>query len=115
KGVHLSNERSSDLRQCFMKGDGEPNPALGRIRKQFEDCGILKRLKGVLRIHLEFPRVQGGTPKSYVDGEDVLVYIDISNMDTFFDENISDYPENIRTLKNMIRYIQRTKCNFFFF
>src|SRR5687767_14122359 len=44
-------------------------------------------------------------PPSEVVGNDVLVYIDIFNMNTFFDENITDGAEDMRVLKKMIAYL----------
>lgn len=100
------NEASSDIRCSFLQSSGvKANSSLRRIREEFEKSGIPQKLKGILRIHLVFPKVQDGTPKSHVAGNDVLVYIDCSNMDEFFDETTGDWKEEIRDLKKVISYV----------
>ncbi|KAF9350089.1 hypothetical protein BGX26_011681 [Mortierella sp. AD094] len=99
--THLPNTRSSDLRLCFCKADGSLNMQIEAYRDDFES---FQKIKGIPRIHLAFPSVQGGTPKSHVDGDDVLVYIDLSNMEDLFDEG--DYTQ---TLKGMVKYMCDSK------
>ncbi|RUS13597.1 hypothetical protein BC937DRAFT_95079, partial [Endogone sp. FLAS-F59071] len=101
--TNSNNTSSSDLRSCFTKSDGEPNQA----RKVFEDH--LKKgqidIKGTLRIHVVFPGVGKSTPQNEVEGEDLLIYIDIKNMHTLFDETIESGAKDMRTIKKMIRYM----------
>ena len=105
---HKSNEGSSNLRNCFMTTENKTNSQLKDQRRRFTKTAFHK-LKGILRIHLEFPRVSGGTPQSCVDGQDILVYIDGANMDTFFDESIEQDSQNMDILKKMLKYIWETK------
>lgn len=79
-----SNETSSDDRRCFLKVVSGKNDSAENYQKQFENLLYPQRTKGMLRIHLVIPGVQGGTPKTCVEGEDVLVYIDVTNVDSFF-------------------------------
>ncbi|KAG0367631.1 hypothetical protein BGX24_003146 [Mortierella sp. AD032] len=75
------------------------------IRRDFVASGVPSNLRGILRIHLELPDVQGGMPVTHVwtdpatGVEDVMVYINLSNMDDFFFEGIaehrSDEPHNL--------------------
>ncbi|KAF9297131.1 hypothetical protein BGZ88_010966 [Linnemannia elongata] len=101
-----------DVRACFLKADGvNGNQALSNIRLAYEGTGTPSSLKGILRIHVEFPRVKGGTPVTYVKKdptsgvEDVMVYIDQSNMDSFFDEGIEAHRDDMVKLKGLIKYI----------
>jgi hypothetical protein len=105
---HESNEGSSNLRNCFMTTENKINSQLKAQRRRFTKTAFHK-LKGILRIHLEFPRVSGGTPQSCVDGQDILVYIDGANMDTFFDESIEQDSQNMDILKKMLKHIWGTK------
>ncbi|KAF9920773.1 hypothetical protein BGZ67_000993, partial [Mortierella alpina] len=88
---HRENETSSDIRCSFLQADGtRKNPALEKIRDSFVASGVPSEIKGILRIHLEFPRVEGVKLATHVKRdrttgiEDVMVYIDLSNMDDFF-------------------------------
>ncbi|KAF9536005.1 hypothetical protein BGW38_010349, partial [Lunasporangiospora selenospora] len=99
---HKENESSSDIRCSFLAKDGaKENPSLKKIRDSFVASGAPKEIKGILRIHLEFPRVQGPKPTTYVKRdpstgiEDVMVYIDLSNMDDFFYEGIEENKRDI--------------------
>jgi len=103
-GKHVSNEGSSNLRNCFMTTENKVNSKLEGQRRQFTKTAFHK-LEGILRIHLEFPKVSGGTPQSYVNGQDILVYIDSTNMDTFFDERIEEYSQDMVILKKLLKYI----------
>ncbi|KAF9152038.1 hypothetical protein DFQ26_001032, partial [Actinomortierella ambigua] len=112
QGLHKENETSSDIRTCFLKKDGVTvNTSLAGIRHDFETSGIPSNVKGILRIHLEFPGVKGLTPVTYVQRdpttgvEDVMVYINSSNMDTFFDEGIAADKHDMVLLKKLIRFV----------
>ncbi|KAG0182667.1 hypothetical protein DFQ28_001939, partial [Apophysomyces sp. BC1034] len=96
--VHKKNETSSDLRGSFLKSDDiSRKESLQNIRDEFVASGVPARIKGILRIHLEFPSVSGTRPVTRVETdrttgeEDIMVYIDSENMDEFFYEGI---PEN---------------------
>ncbi|KAG0019239.1 hypothetical protein BGZ82_000211 [Podila clonocystis] len=93
---HKENETSSDIRRSFLRADGtSKNPSLGKIRDDFVASGVPNEIKGILRIHLELPRVQGMQLATHVKRdlstgtEDVMVYIDLSNMDDFFYEGVA--------------------------
>ncbi|KAF9408942.1 hypothetical protein BGZ94_002143 [Podila epigama] len=112
EGMHKENETSSDVRGCFLRKDGVTiNPPLAYIRRNFEASGTPSNLKGILRIHLEFPRVKGLTPVTHIQRdpttgvEDVMVYINSSNMDTFFDEGIAAYKDDMVMLKKLIKFV----------
>lgn len=111
-----SNTTSSDVRACFLEGDGITiNESLAGTRAKYEKTGTPSNLKGILRIHVVFPRVQGGTPITCIKKdpetgvEDVMVYIDLSNMDSFFDESIEIYKDEMVVLKRMINYVSASK------
>ncbi|KAF9284434.1 hypothetical protein BGZ74_001737, partial [Mortierella antarctica] len=112
KNKNDSNTTSSDVRACFLQADGTTmNQSLAATRRAYEDAGTPSNLKGILRIHVVLPRVKGGTPITHVKKdpttgiEDVMVYIDISNMDSFFDENIEAYKDEVVRLKRLISYV----------
>ena len=90
------------------------NPALKKIREIFEASDTAK-LKGILRIHIEFPNVCRPKPENRVKRnldtgtEDVMVYIDSSNMDEFFYEDINDNEQEINNLKKLKKWIKM--CN----
>lgn len=112
---HKENETSSDVRACFLKADGvKGNQAFSNIQLAYEGTGTPSSLKGILRIHVEFPRVKGGTPVTYIKKdptsgvEDVMVYIDQSNMDSFFDKDIEAHRDDMVKLKGLIKYISAT-------
>jgi hypothetical protein len=78
--------------------------------------------KGILCIHLEFSEVKGSTLKTSVKSdpnypgvEDVMVYIDCSNMDEFFYDGIRENQNDVRILKSIIRHVtaksQEVTCN----
>ncbi|KAF9287534.1 hypothetical protein BGZ68_001690 [Mortierella alpina] len=111
---HSENETSSDIRRCFLKKDGvTANTSLADLRQTFETSGIPSNIKGILRVHLEFPHVTRPRPVTHVRRdpttgvEDVMVYIDISNMDSFFDERVAGNAEDMAKLKRLIRFV----CN----
>ncbi|CAG8642908.1 7533_t:CDS:2, partial [Paraglomus brasilianum] len=107
---HELNEGSSNLRNCFMTSENKVNSHIKDQRRRFTKTAFHK-LKGILHIHLEFPRVSGGTPQSYVNGQDILVYIDGANMDTFFDESIEEYSQDMDILKKMLKHIWEQNDN----
>lgn len=109
---HKENETSSDIRCCFLQKDGlASNSSLANIRGNFMSSGTPSNLKGILRIHLEFPDVQNGMPPTHIKRnpatgvEDVMVYINLSNMDNFFFEGISEYKDDMVKLKRLIRFV----------
>ncbi|KAK3842808.1 MAG: hypothetical protein J3R72DRAFT_508522 [Linnemannia gamsii] len=108
---HKGNETSSDIRACFLKADGEVNKSLARIRRAYEDTCIPSSLRGILRIHLELPDVKNGMPATHVRTnpvtgvEDVMVYINLSNMDDFFFEGIAEHRGDLVNLKKIIRFV----------
>ena len=97
----------------FLKKDGiTPNSSLQNIQKDFEANHIPSELKGILHIHFEFPEVNGSKSKTsvkrdpkYPDVEDVMVYIDCSNMNEFFYKGIHENQNDVRILKDMIMYV----------
>ncbi|KAG0277857.1 hypothetical protein BGZ96_002687 [Linnemannia gamsii] len=109
--MHNENGISSDIRACFLKADGEVNKALADIRRAYVDTRIPSDLRGILRIHLEFPDVQQGMPATHIRKEattgveDVMVYINLSNMDDFFFEGISEHKDDMVKLKSLIRFV----------
>ncbi|KAF9344864.1 hypothetical protein BGX34_005264, partial [Mortierella sp. NVP85] len=110
---HKSNKTSSDIRACFLKADGTGNKSLGNIRRSFARSTTRSNLKGTLRIHLEFPHVKNLEPVTHVlsnsDVEDVMVYINCSNMDTFFDETIAASKDDMNKLKKLIKFVTEKK------
>ena len=109
---HKGNETSSDIRCSFLQVDGnKKNPSLEKIRNSFVASGVTSEIKGILRIHLELPRVQGVKLATHVNRdrtsgiEDVMVYIGLSNMDDFFYEGIKENNRDILYLKRLIRYV----------
>jgi len=99
--THKENEVSSDVRKCFMKKVGdEVNSSVANFRETFEKDLQLTPIEGSLQINLEFPSVQGETPNSHVQGNDVVVYINCANMDTFFPNN-----KNMGDAKRIIKYV----------
>ncbi|KAG9072221.1 hypothetical protein KI688_006445 [Linnemannia hyalina] len=110
--AHQSNETSSDIRGCFLQKDGTTlNPTLATIRSNFVASGTPSNLRGILRIHIELPDVQYGMPATHVltnpvtGDQDVMVYINLSNMDDFFFEGISEYRDEMVQLKKVIRFV----------
>ncbi|KAG0212245.1 hypothetical protein BGX28_006598 [Mortierella sp. GBA30] len=110
--IHESNETSSDIRGCFLKKDGATvTKSLAPVRQAFVDSGIPSNLKGILRIHLEFPGVQNGNQITHIRRdpatgiEDVMVYINLSNLDDFFFEGISEGLDDMVKLKTLIKFI----------
>ncbi|KAG0285900.1 hypothetical protein BGZ96_009925 [Linnemannia gamsii] len=117
--IHERNEASSDVRTCFLKTAGTTiNPSsLADVRRSFEDSGTPSRLKGILRIHLEFPGVQGlwNKPVTYIKKdptsgvEDVMVHFNLANMDSFFDEDIPENRDDVIQLKQLINLVSSSK------
>ncbi|KAF7727751.1 hypothetical protein EC973_007210 [Apophysomyces ossiformis] len=112
ENTHRQNENSSDIRCSFLRCHGvSSNPSLEQIRGEFEASGVPSDIKGILRIHLEFPSVSGCRSTTYVKmdpttgTEDIMVYIDSLNMDEFFYEDISEHVEEIRILKRLLKYV----------
>ncbi|KAG0279582.1 hypothetical protein BGZ96_001906 [Linnemannia gamsii] len=106
--MHKENDISSDVRACFLKANVEANLSLADIRHEYEDTCTPSNIKGILRIHLAFQHVQNGTPATYVKKdptsgvEDAMVYIDLSNMDSFFDEGVKAHRDDMINLKRLI-------------
>ncbi|KAG0360734.1 hypothetical protein BGZ54_009410 [Gamsiella multidivaricata] len=110
--MHKENETSRDIRCSFLKKDGiSLNPQLENIRRAFEASGTPGKILGILRIHLEFPGVKKPRPITCIKVnpatgiEDVMVYIDSSNMNEFFYEGIKENEQDIRNLKRLIEYV----------
>ncbi|KAF9959339.1 hypothetical protein BGZ70_008872 [Mortierella alpina] len=109
--THYENETSSDIRACFLKKDGGRNKNLASIRDAFVASKVPSSLKGILRIHLELPDVQKVMPATHVRTdpvtgvEDVMVYINLSNMDDFFFEGIAEHRDDMVKLKKIIRFV----------
>ncbi|KAK3836798.1 MAG: hypothetical protein J3R72DRAFT_526114 [Linnemannia gamsii] len=99
---HDENETSSDIRACFLQKDGNLNKNLASTRHAFVASDTPSSLRGILRIHLELPDVQNGMPATHVRTdpvtgvEDVMVYINLSNMDDFFFEGIAEHKGDMR-------------------
>ncbi|KAF9176357.1 hypothetical protein BGZ50_000933 [Haplosporangium sp. Z 11] len=110
--IHESNQTSSDIRGCFLRKDGvKVNESLAGIRDDFVASGTPSNLRGILRIHLEFPGVQSGDPVTHIKKdpatgiEDVMVYINLSNLNDFFFEGISEGLDEMVKLKALIKFI----------
>ncbi|KAF9198853.1 hypothetical protein BGZ49_000218 [Haplosporangium sp. Z 27] len=110
------NDSSSDIRLSFLSKKAGKNDTLKGIREKFDNSQVPTQLKGILRIHFLFPRVQDDTPTSYVlrklengsiVAEDVMVYIDCSNMGDFFDETLEDQRGYIRTLMKLVNFVAK--------
>ncbi|KAG0277655.1 hypothetical protein BGZ96_002781 [Linnemannia gamsii] len=106
---HKDNETSSDIRGSFLQKDGTTlNSTLANIRRDFVASVTPSNLEGILRIHLEFPDVQYGMPATHVltdpvtGNQDVMVYINLSNMDDIFFEGISEHKDDMVRLKKVI-------------
>ncbi|KAI9239568.1 MAG: hypothetical protein BYD32DRAFT_434765 [Podila humilis] len=98
---HQENETSSDIRCSFLRSDGiRKNPSLKMIRDDYVASGVPNEIKGILSIHLEFPRWDPTTGT-----EDLMVDIDLSNMDDYFYEGIMENRRNIPYLKRLIKYV----------
>ncbi|KAG0268150.1 hypothetical protein BGZ95_002588 [Linnemannia exigua] len=108
---HDENETSSDIRACFLQKDGNLNKNLASTRRDFVASGAPSSLRGILRIHLELPDVKNGMPATHVRTdpatgvEDVMVYINLSNMDDFFFEGIAEHRGDMVNLKKVIRFV----------
>ncbi|CAO3570977.1 unnamed protein product [Mortierella alpina] len=108
---HDENESSSDIRACFLQKDGETNGNLACTRDAFVASKVPSSLEGILRIHLELPDVRKGMPATHVrkdpvtGAEDVMVYINLSNMDDFFFEGIAEHKGDMVKLKKIIKFI----------
>ncbi|KAG9062193.1 hypothetical protein KI688_006525 [Linnemannia hyalina] len=64
--IHQSNETSSDIRGCFLQTDGTTsNSSLAATRLDFENSGTPLELRGILRIHIEFPDVKDSMPATH--------------------------------------------------
>jgi len=81
------------------------------IRHEFLNSGTPSNLRGTLRIHVEIPGVSGGKPVSYVkrddvaNTEDVMVYINRSNLDSFFFQGMPEHRDDIVKLETLIKQI----------
>ncbi|KAF9284123.1 hypothetical protein BGZ68_004905 [Mortierella alpina] len=109
---HQENETSSDIRCSFLQADGtRENRSLKRIRDNFAASGVPDQIKVILRIHLEFPRVEGMQLATYIKREcatgteDVMAYIDFSNIDDFFYEGIKEKKGDSLYLKRLLKYV----------
>jgi hypothetical protein len=86
------------------------NSTLRKIRDRFVASGVPNMIKGILRIHLEFPRVSNMNPTTYVKKdadtgtEDVMVYITMSNIDDFFYDGIAQDGDMLY-LRGIIKYV----------
>ncbi|KAF9123516.1 hypothetical protein BGW39_008910 [Mortierella sp. 14UC] len=113
--THKENETSG----CFLQKDGTTwNSTLANRRRDFVASGTPSNLRGILRTHLEFPDIQYGMPATHVltnpvtGDQDVMVYINISNMDDVFFEGISEHKDDMVRLKMVIRRLPEinTSC-----
>ncbi|KAF9198322.1 hypothetical protein BGZ49_000878 [Haplosporangium sp. Z 27] len=107
---HDENNTSSDIRSSFLKTDGvSENTQLKKYRKKFVDSNVPESIKGILRIHIEIPSSSGTDAITHVrhsgGNEDVMVYINESNLDDFFYCGISENKDDMILLKKMIKYI----------
>ncbi|KAF8923111.1 hypothetical protein BGZ58_003343, partial [Dissophora ornata] len=107
--IHESNQTSSDIRGCFLRKEGvKINESLPGIRDDFVASGTPSNLRGMLRIP---SRVQNGNPVTHIKRdpttgiEDVMVNINVSNMDDFFFEGISEGSCDMVKLKTLIKFI----------
>ncbi|KAI9597360.1 hypothetical protein BDF19DRAFT_434822 [Syncephalis fuscata] len=116
QSTHYSNKTSSNIRNCFLKQDGiNVNPSLTGVRRDFKASGTPSNLRGILRIHLEFPGVEGGNPVTHIKKnpatgiEDVMVYINLLNLDDFFFEGIAENKDDMAKLKKLIKFVSSSK------
>ncbi|KAG0330809.1 hypothetical protein BG004_001975 [Podila humilis] len=107
-------ETCTDIRCSFLPPDwAEKNPSMEKIRDNFVASCEVNEIKGVIRIHIVFPGVKHmyEKPVTHVKRdastgiEDVMVYIEMSNMDEFFYEGIGEDSGDILNLKRVIRYV----------
>ncbi|KAG0359273.1 hypothetical protein BGX24_005798, partial [Mortierella sp. AD032] len=116
--MHLENETSSDIRACFLKADGEVNKTLTDIRRAYEDARIPSSLRGhPAHLSSSSPTsskvCQPLIRKNPTTGiEDVMVYINLSNMDDFFLEGISEHKDDMVKLKSLIRFVMSSILKF---
>jgi len=84
-------------------------------REEYEKLGTPSKLRGILRVHIEIPGVNGGDQVTYVKvdrdayTEDLMVYINLTNLDSFFFEGVSENLEDVKKLKALIRLITSTQ------
>jgi len=97
------NESSSDLNKCFLTKGGDINPTQEKYYKLYATSRQQNPIRGTLRIQLLLPKLQGKTPKTCVNGNDIMVYIDCQNLEQFFYE---DAAKDSKT-KNMLQIIKR--------
>lgn len=109
---HQENETSSNIWCSFLRADGtRKNPSLKRIRDDSVTSSVTNEIKGILHIHLDFPRVQGMQLATHVKRDpmtgtkDVMVYIDLSNIDNYFYKGITENKKDISYLKRLITYV----------
>jgi len=103
EAIHKDNKATSDLRKCFQRRDkDQENATVTQNFNTFAALQLTNPIDGILRIHLVFPGVVGGTPASEVEGNDVLVYIDCANMDTFFCDS---HHNSMSDIKRVISYV----------
>ncbi|GJJ77531.1 hypothetical protein EMPS_09890 [Entomortierella parvispora] len=111
QSLHKANETSTDIRCSFMKADGEETyKSMEGIRRDFVKSGGHK-ITGILRIHIELPCVKGEQHVTHIKKdpatgtEDVMVYINMSNMDDFFFDGIEEKKTEIIRLRDLIKYV----------
>ncbi|KAF9432440.1 hypothetical protein BGZ76_010815 [Entomortierella beljakovae] len=108
KAEHKSNETSSDIRLSFLKKDGaRKNRNLKKYRNAFVKSKVPEDIKGMLRIHIEIPRASGVETTTRVRGNDIMVYINVSNLDDFFYEGKLENKCEMDSLKNILKYITK--------
>ncbi|KAI8596110.1 hypothetical protein EDD21DRAFT_389239 [Dissophora ornata] len=112
QAIQKSNETSTDLRCCFLSKDGKTTTHNTKnVRQEYEQSGTPSKLRGILRIHIQIPGVSGGDQATHVkvdhlaNTEDLVVYINLSNLDSFFSEDIAENLEDIKKLKALLRHI----------
>jgi hypothetical protein len=103
--VHEENQTSSNFYKRFTDKKGEEVHA-EQYWTKFQNP-LKQPIIGTLHLQFEFPFVQGGTPKSEVVGDDILVFIDCDNLHQFLPNDRSH-----DDILQIIKYIG--KCNFNF-
>jgi len=87
KSTCKENDSSSNIRNGFMNRDGSASNSARNFRERWKESLKIKPIKGMFRIHIVLPEVRGGTPKSCIQGNDVMIYSNRKNMGRLFEDN----------------------------
>jgi hypothetical protein len=103
---------STDLNKCFQKGGVPTLPTEHTAYKQHLEKNPIQ---GSLRIHITIPKASKSAATTRVEGNDVLVFITLENLDEFFYERFTDPTKNnnAKHVKDLIRYGVLSVLNIF--